>query len=105
MERKIDIGKALEATLDWFASEKTHEALVERNIEAVILAHYDDCSYVTGTSGGNILNMVDALIDTILNNSDECGSAMFLTGLTSILESKLDGLKTNLEGMIDDRDD
>ena len=52
MERKIDIGKALEATLDWFASDETHEALVERDIEAVVLAHYDDCSYVTGTSGG-----------------------------------------------------
>lgn len=105
MERKIDIGKALEATLDWFASEETHEALVERNIETVILAHYDDCSYVTGTSGANILNMVDALIDTVLNNSNECESAMFLTGLTSILESKLDDFKSNLEGMIDDRDD
>lgn len=105
MERKIDIGKALEATLDWFASEETHEALVERNIEAVVLAHYDDYSYVTGTSGGNILNMMDALIDTVLNNSDECESAMFLTGLTSILESKLDDLKTNLEDIIDDRDD
>lgn len=105
MERKIDIGKALEATLDWFASEETHEALIEKNIEAVVLANYDGYSYVTGTSGGNILNMVDALIDTVLNNSDECESAMFLTGLTSILESKLDDLKTNLEDMIDDQDD
>ena len=105
MERKIDIGKALEATLDWFASDETHEALVERDIEAVVLAHYDDCSYVTGTSGANILNMVDALIDTVLNNSNECESAMFLTGLTSILESKLNDFKTNLEGMINDQDD
>ena len=32
-------------------------------------------------------------------------SAMFLTGLTSILESKLDDFKTNLEGMINDQDD
>ena len=55
--------------------------------------------------GANILNMVDALIDTVLNNSNECESAMFLTGLTSILESKLDDFKSNLEGMVNDQDD
>jgi len=105
MERKIDIGKAIEATLDWFASVETHNALVEKDIEALVLVNINGYSCVTGTSGKNVLNMIDALIDTILSKSDECESAMFLAGLTSILEEKLRDLKIDIEGLADDQDD